>query len=169
MGARADRLRGNRSDRLGGLGHRCLLPTHPDHAPPCPDPQLLQLNRHLRDLPPVSASNPPGPRTTMSRPPAAAAEPPSSRSSSGSFAPTENHARSVVVKFDQQQIITDYLYSRFQMAGANPSNVQIVDGLAYVSFPTQQSADLASRNRIYYRNGVPMETQTLEKFRQTNV
>jgi len=117
--------------------------------------------------PPVSASNPPGPRTTMSRPPAAAA--PSSRSSSGSFAPTENHARSVVVKFDQQQIITDYLYSRFQMAGANPSNVQIVDGLAYVSFPTQQSADLASRNRIYYRNGVPMETQTLEKFRQTNV
>merc|ERR1719361_461569 len=109
--------------------------------------------------------------TTMSRPPtaAAAAGAPSSRSSSDSSASTANHARSVVVKFDQQQIIKDYLYSRFQMAGTNPSNVQIVDGLAYVTFPTQQSADLASRNRIYYRNGVSMETQTLEKFRETNV
>lgn len=107
------------------------------------------------------------PSMVISRPPVEHYEP-TSRSSSGSS--DKPYARSVVVKFDTNQLIADFLTSRFQAAGVNqPRSVKVENGHAYITFSSRIDANLASRSRICYENGGAMEIQSVEQFRQTNI
>jgi len=115
----------------------------------------------------------------ISRPPTSAAcgccAPTSSRSSSGSS--EKPYARSLVVTFDTNRIIKDFLNSRFQTAGLNlPKSVKVENGHAYVTFSSQQDANLASRSRLnrpdnqfHLQFGGELQMQSVEQFRQTKI
>lgn len=118
------------------------------------------------------------PSLPISRPPTSAACgccAPTSRSSSGSS--EKPFARSMVVKFDTNQIITDFLNSRFRTAGVSaPASVKVENGHAYVTFSSQQEANLASRSQLnrsdkqlHLQFGGEVQIQSVEQFRQTKI
>jgi len=83
----------------------------------------------------------------------------------------------MVVKFDTNQIITDFLNSRFRKAGVSaPASVKVENGHAYVTFSSQQEANLASRSQlnrsdkqVHLQFGGEVQIQSVEKFRQTKI
>lgn len=73
----------------------------------------------------------------------------------------------MVVKFNTNQIITDFLDSLFRTAGVSaPASVKVENGHAYVTFHSQQDA-LASRSQLNHRGEV--QIQSVEQFRQTKI
>jgi hypothetical protein len=118
------------------------------------------------------------PSMAISRPPTSAACgccAPTSRSSSGSS--EKPYARSIVVTFDTNRIIKDVLNSRFRSAGLTfPTSVKVENGHAYVTFSSQQDANLASRrglnrpdNQFHLQLGGEVRMQSVEQFRQTKI
>jgi hypothetical protein len=88
----------------------------------------------------------------------------SSRSESGSSLNSDD--RTVVVKFDNNDLISHFLSSRFFQAGVNhPCKVKVHNGFAEVVFPSASDAKLASGSRL----GFACQIQTLEQFKQTHV
>merc|ERR1712038_1591646 len=116
------------------------------------------------------------PSMPISTPPTSAAcgccAPTTSRSSSGSS--EKPYARTLVAKFDTNKVITDFLNSRFRSAGVLPASVKVENGHAYVTFRSQQDANLASRselnrpdNQFHLLPGGELQVQSVEQFRQT--
>jgi len=83
----------------------------------------------------------------------------------------------MVVKFDTNQIMTDFLNSRFRTAGVSaPASVKVENGHAYVTFSSQQEANLASRSQLnrsdkqfHLQFGGEVQIQSVEQFRQTKI
>jgi len=76
----------------------------------------------------------------------------------------------VFIKFDQKQIIADFLSSRLRKAGLNqPVSIDVQDGHACVTFVSAFDANQALRTPIVYK-GNPLETHSTNHWsRQTRV
>merc|ERR1712211_44521 len=70
----------------------------------------------------------------------------------------------VFIKFDQKQIIADFLSSRLRKAGLNqPVSIDVQDGHACVTFVSAFDANQALRTPIVYK-GNPLESYSTNQW-----
>lgn len=98
---------------------------------------------------------------TMSSPPRASQPPVRS-------APTQPSG--VVISFNSNHIIHDYIVTKLRLAGVKPpTKISVENGRVQVFFASAADADLASKTQILYDNGVPMQVKLMEKVDESRV
>lgn len=124
------------------------------------EPQRSTMTNTRISSPPTNA------HAFASRPPAAYHTPrTTSRSSSGSS--TTAYPKSVVVSFDSNKILTDFINSRFQEAGVSkPTIIEIKNNHACITFASVGDADQVKQRMS---SGTPLRVSSVEAFRQTKV
>merc|ERR1712131_498039 len=76
----------------------------------------------------------------------------------------------VVISFNRDHIIHDYIVSKLRLAGVKPpTKIQVDNGRVRVFFASAADADLASKTPILYDNGVPMQISLMNKLDESKV
>jgi len=84
--------------------------------------------------------------------------------------PTPTQPSGVVISFNKDHIIHDYIVSKLRLAGLKPpTKIQVDDGRVRVFFASAADADLASKTPILYDNGVPMQVSLMNKLDESKV
>jgi len=138
---------------------------HPQMRPT----QASRSNSRTRGAPAHgSRSNSREPQNAMSRPPRAS-QPPVGHSTTHPVS-TSTPANEVVISFDTKHIIYDYIVTKLKMAGVKkPTKILVDDGCVRVFFSSPSDADYASKSRILYDNGAPMEICLMGNTDETKV
>jgi len=160
----------------GSVSHASDRSSHfPGRGPPIQSIRTSRSNSATHGTSRNSRSNSREPqRSTMtnsrisasSRPQASYPNPrATSRSSSGSS--TTAYSRSVVVSFDSNKILTDFINSRLQEAGVSaPPKIEIKNNHAYIKFASVEDVDQVKQQMS---SGTPLRISTIEAFRQSKV